>query len=66
METALLIKVTDADLNALLSSVTEQGWETSDSESGLSWTQFELMGEALIADKREHATRVSMETNNVR
>lgn len=63
METVLLIKVADIDLSTLLSSVTEQGWEMSDSEAGLSWTQSELMGEALIVDKWEHATRVSMETN---
>lgn len=66
METVLLIKVADIDLSTLLSSVTEQGWEMSDSEAGLSWTQSELMGEALIVDKWEHATRVSMETNSVR
>lgn len=39
---------------------------TSDAEAGFSWTHFELIGEALSPDKREHSTRVSMETNNVR
>lgn len=65
METALLIRVTDADLSALCSSATEQGWKTSGAKAGFSWIHFELMGEALSPDKQEHPTRVSMETSSV-
>lgn len=65
METALLLKVTDADLSVLLSSATEQGWAMSDARAGLSWTPSELMGEALIPDTQEHSMGVSMETNDV-
>lgn len=55
-----------SDLSALLSSAAEQGWEMSDTQAGLSWTHFELMGEALIPDRQEHSRGVSMETNGVR
>lgn len=37
----------------------------SDAKAGFSWTHFELMGEALSPDQREHSAQVSMETNDV-
>lgn len=64
METVCLIKVTDADISALL-SLCNRGELGDVNEAGFSCAHFELMGE-LSPDKRQHSTRVSMETNNVR